>query len=84
MRETWVSDSAAVVVKVTNLRQKQTNPPEWRENNWFRTSLFQGGSGDSTSPGGRVLRKEVDHGLSKRIKIDFSWVDARAVNGDGL
>jgi hypothetical protein len=28
-----------------------------------RTSLFQGGSGDSTSPGGRVLRKEVDLGL---------------------
>lgn len=36
---------------------------------WFRTSLFQGGSGDSTSPGGRVLRKEVDHGLS--ISLEF-------------
>lgn len=34
--------------------------------------------------GYRVLRKEVDRGLSIRTKIDFSWVDARAVNGDGL
>lgn len=24
-----------------------------------RTSLFQGGNGDSTSPGGRVLQREV-------------------------
>ncbi len=36
---------------------------------WFRTSLFQGGNGDSTSPGGRVLRKEVDIGLSISLKL---------------
>lgn len=38
---------------------------------WFRTSLFQGGNGDSNSPGGRVLRKEVDHGLSISLKFIF-------------
>jgi hypothetical protein len=32
-----------------------------------RTSLFQGGSGDSTSPGGGVLRKEVDRVLSTSL-----------------
>ncbi|KAF4402745.1 hypothetical protein G4B88_010197, partial [Cannabis sativa] len=42
----------------------------------FRTSLFQGGSGDSTSHGGRVLRKEVDRRLS--LSLD-SRVDARAL-----
>ena len=36
---------------------------------WFRTSLFQGGSGDSTSPGGRVLLTEVDHGLSISLEL---------------
>lgn len=34
-----------------------------------RTSLFQGGSGDSTSPGGKVPRKEVNRGLS--INLEF-------------
>ncbi|KAK8704078.1 hypothetical protein V6N13_047711 [Hibiscus sabdariffa] len=38
-------------------------------NQRFRTSLFQGGSGDSSSPGGRVLRKEVDHGLSINLEL---------------
>lgn len=34
---------------------------------------------------GRVLRKEVDRGLSINKPImSPSWVDARAVNGDGL
>ena len=37
---------------------------------WFRTSLFQGGSGESTSPGGRVLRKEGDHG----VPISLKWI----------
>ncbi|CAK7327806.1 unnamed protein product, partial [Dovyalis caffra] len=36
---------------------------------WFRTSLFQGGSGDSTSPGGRVLRKEVYGGLLRSLEF---------------
>ena len=36
---------------------------------WFRTSLFQGGGGDSTSPGGRVLWKEVDRVLSIRLEL---------------
>lgn len=66
------------------------NVVEWRSGKyapivqWFRTSLFQGGNGDSTSPGGRVLQKEIDQGLSIKTKMDSSWVDARAVNGDGL
>lgn len=36
-----------------------------------RTSLFQGGKGDSNSPGGRVLLKlkEVDHGLPISLKF---------------